>query len=134
MLHERGYVDPSIFALDDAVAGKLDDVQQAHLRRAPLPLKSERSADRLKLDNGFVHNEVIAIQSLYVHHAAFRKVGKERLIKGTRALPPFGGAGGLADDVVGDISGERGEDALDIVRSFTIEVLIQHPIHVKNHF
>src|SRR5687768_9182183 len=62
LLDDRGHVEPDLLALDLAVAGELDDVEDAKLERPVAALEPERAAGRPALPHRLVDHELRAVQ------------------------------------------------------------------------
>src|SRR5262249_53430926 len=115
LAHEGRQIQPRVFALDLAVTGKLDHVEQPELHSASLTLQSKQSTLNRTFDDRLVHQEVLPIESLGAGDFTICKTGECRLIERTRVLASMRRAERPAHDVVRCVRSKRCQDAFDVV-------------------
>src|SRR5262245_12662938 len=86
LLNDRREIDPDILALDVAVLGEFDDMQQPEFEQPVLAGKSERATRRSAPPHRLIDQEVVAVETVQAFHVAVGQVGKEGLVEGPRAV------------------------------------------------
>jgi hypothetical protein len=126
---DGGEVDPDLFALERAVVGELDDVEEAELEGAAFAVEAEGFAGGGALPEGFVDEEAVAVEAAEGLDLALGEVGEEGFVEGAGGVAAVGRAGRPADDVVLGVGREGGDDAVDVVGGFVAEVLVELAVH-----
>ena len=124
-------VHPDVFALDCAIVGDLEDVEESKREWLAIAGNPEWGAPGDAFPKTFVDQESVAVVAAERRDFVSVEVGVEAFIEGARLFFAGERTERRPNYVVVDVVNEGGEHPFDIVLAFVAEVLVNDVIHLR---